>query len=48
MLRELRRRGRDALGSADGYVGHRVAFFLAATLLAGAYRFGRAANSGWW
>ena len=39
--------GGDALGSADGYVGHRVAFFLAATLLAGAPSvLADAANSG--
>ena len=38
---------RDALGSADGYVGHRIAFFLAATLLAGAPSvLADAANSG--
>ena len=39
--------GGDALGSADGYIGHRVAFFLAATLLAGAPSvLADAANSG--
>jgi tyrosine-specific transport protein len=39
--------GGDALGSADGYVGHRIAFFLAATLLAGAPSvLADAANSG--